>query len=290
MENIDGVDYISCKICGKRFLQLNHRHIKSHNMTTEEYKNKFNITSLTCKKYSMERQNTFLKKYGVKNQFGRKDIKIDRQKQISNTKRAMLDKYGVENISSLDWIKEKKKKNCLEKYGVPTNLNLEEVKQKSKESINRALKNREASGERDRRKKAVLERKRIKGKLHTSMGTLKKHLRVINPHNKSKIKEILNRVGYSLEDVKAHLMNRLPENVTWDQFLNSKNKYSIDHIIPKDAYLIKTEFDDEFMKCWNLRNLRVITISENSKKRNKICFDLIKKYDIEDLLPETIFM
>lgn len=46
--------------------------------------------------------------------------------------------------------------------------------------------------------------------------------------------------------------------------------------------------DKEFLKCWNIQNLRIITGAENEDKKNKLDFELIKKYDLFDLLPENI--
>ena len=146
--DIEGIDYITCKICGSHFKQLNHRHLMTcHNISTKEYKSKYNVKSLTLKKYSKTREKTFLKKYGV-----------------------------------------------------VTNLRIPSVIEKSIATIKCKALLREQSGEKEKALKNYLKK-----------------------------------------------------------------------------------------KCWNYRNLRIITISENSKKRDKIDFGLIKQYNIEDLLPKTIF-
>lgn len=67
-------------------------------------------------------------RYGVENVSQLKDVKEKkRQKAIK--------KYGVENISQSKEIKSKKEKKALEKFGVPNVLQSEEVKKKCKETI-----------------------------------------------------------------------------------------------------------------------------------------------------------
>ena len=86
-------------------------------------------------------------------------------------------------------------------------------------------------------------------------------------------------VGYTVEDLMKHFgINDIPKG------------YHIDHIIPVSLYRFKSYKDEDFKKCWNIRNLRLITAEENIKKKNKLCMDLIKEYGIEDLLPENILV
>ena len=246
------IDFISCRICGKKYLQLNHRHLNEcHKLTTEEYIKQFNIKSLTCKNYSSKREKTFLERYGVKNQFGRNDIIIDKEKRANNLKKALKNKYGVENPSQIENVKERKKQTFIERYGVSTNLLIDGVNAKSVATTKLKAQRRRDSGEYEKRRKEYYERKRLNGRVHGCMGTIKRHLRTINPHNKSKTKDALLRLGYTEEELKIHLQNNLPEGITWNDFMTSKNVYSLDHIIPKAAYIIKEEFDEEFMKCWN---------------------------------------
>ena len=64
-----------------------------------------------------------------------------------------------------------------------------------------------------------------------------------------------------------------------------KKGYEIDHIIPVSLYDFKVMGDEEFRRCWGLRNLRVISKEENVKKGNDLDMNLIKEFEIEDLLP-----
>ena len=62
--------------------------------------------------------------------------------------------------------------------------------------------------------------------------------------------------------------------------------YHIDHIIPVSLYDFLN--NDDVKKCWNPRNLRIITIDENQSKKDKLDLDLIDEYNICDLLPEGL--
>lgn len=83
--------------------------------------------------------------------------------------------------------------------------------------------------------------------------------------------------GYTLDDYISHF-----DNVLFEKYKQTSN-YHIDHIIPVSGYDFAVQ--DDINKCWNPRNLRIITIKENKAKKDKICMDLIKSEGIEDLLP-----
>ena len=91
-------------------------------------------------------------------------------------------------------------------------------------------------------------------------------------------------VGYTLEDLINHLKNTSEYLI--EDYLN--RKLHIDHIIPQSLYDFSSYEDKEFKKCWNLRNLRLTSAKENLIKNNKIDIELIREYNIEDLLPKEI--
>jgi hypothetical protein len=69
--------------------------------------------------------------------------------------------------------------------------------------------------------------------------------------------------------------------------MENKNEIiHIDHIIPVKLY--DFENIEEIKKCWNPKNLRLIPGIENIKKSDNLDFVLIKKYNIEHLLPKGI--
>lgn len=92
----------------------------------------------------------------------------------------------------------------------------------------------------------------------------------------SKLEEYL---GYKLQDLIDKL---IPEELV-EKYMN--RELELDHIIPYGNFIILEGGDQEFKKCWNLRNLRLISSTEN-RKRNKLNYfkDVIDN-KIEDLLP-----
>jgi len=62
--------------------------------------------------------------------------------------------------------------------------------------------------------------------------------------------------------------------------------YEIDHIIPQSLYDLTDE--KEIYKCYNFKNLRLISKIKNKNKRNTLDFSLIKEYDIFNLLPKGV--
>jgi len=65
------------------------------------------------------------------------------------------------------------------------------------------------------------------------------------------------------------------------------SKLHIDHIIPITAYSFSSYEDEDFKKCWNLRNLRLLELSKNISKSNDFDISLVEEYNIFDLLPES---
>ncbi|HUS48909.1 MAG TPA: hypothetical protein VMZ91_01985 [Candidatus Paceibacterota bacterium] len=100
-----------------------------------------------------------------------------------------------------------------------------------------------------------------------------------------------NKNGYHWEDIVGYTLEQLIEH------LESNSEFTIqdylekdlhlDHIIPISVYSFSSYEDKEFFKCWNLRNLRLITAEENLSKGNKLDMKLIKKYEIIILLPKN---
>jgi hypothetical protein len=97
-------------------------------------------------------------------------------------------------------------------------------------------------------------------------------------------------LGYDIDVLKNHLEKTLPKNISWDIYLKNSTEFHIDHIIPISAYSFDSYNDEDFKKCWNYRNLRIISRSDNLIKFNSIEKELIKKYNIEDLLPKDFIL
>jgi hypothetical protein len=95
-----------------------------------------------------------------------------------------------------------------------------------------------------------------------------------------------NILGYNENILFEHLTKTIQDGFCWKDFLDGK--LHIDHIIPKKIFIYDSYEDKEFKKCWNYRNLRLLSKKENSSKRDKLDMELVKKYNIEDLLPKEI--
>ena len=75
-------------------------------------------------------------------------------------------------------------------------------------------------------------------------------------------------VGYSLNKLIKHLEKTLPNNYTWQDYL--QGKLHIDHIIPIDAFNFTKPEHIDFKRCWDLSNLRLLPAKENMSKGCKL--------------------
>ena len=87
-------------------------------------------------------------------------------------------------------------------------------------------------------------------------------------------------LGYTVNDLLKHLNSG---DFTVKDYL--EGDFHIDHIIPESLFVYKNKNDVEFKKCWDYRNLRIWPANENISKTNSFNLDLIKEYNIKDLIP-----
>jgi 5-methylcytosine-specific restriction endonuclease McrA len=79
-------------------------------------------------------------------------------------------------------------------------------------------------------------------------------------------------VGYTLEELIAHLESKFEDWMTWDNhgiYEEGKLKWQIDHIRPISSFNFTSPEDKEFKDCWALENLQPLEATENLKKGNK---------------------
>jgi hypothetical protein len=103
--------------------------------------------------------------------------------------------------------------------------------------------------------------------------------RVLNKIGQSKNASILDYIGCDIEFLKQHLNSTKDDG--WDDV-----KLDIDHIIPQSLYDHTNE--EEIKKCWNWRNLRYFPQTDNISKGAILDMVLVKKYGIDDLLPNHL--
>lgn len=83
-----------------------------------------------------------------------------------------------------------------------------------------------------------------------------------------------NILGFSSEELLSHFgVSEIPKG------------FHIDHIIPINAYSFSS-INEEFLKCWNIKNLRIIPAKDNLSKGDKINKKLILEYNLIDILPK----
>ena len=75
-------------------------------------------------------------------------------------------------------------------------------------------------------------------------------------------------VGYDLKLLRKRLKKTIPKGYTWADFL--EGELHIDHIFPVSAFKYEDAGGFDFRECWGLKNLQLLPVTENIKKRNKI--------------------
>jgi len=99
------------------------------------------------------------------------------------------------------------------------------------------------------------------------LGGVKAHCEQNNIFLRSMCTKTLELIlGYSIEELMEHLKIEKNEDI--------QNK-EIDHIKPKIYFKFKSIRESSFTECWDLKNLRLISIYDNRSKGIKYCGDNI---------------
>lgn len=90
---------------------------------------------------------------------------------------------------------------------------------------------------------------------------------------RSKEGSFLNKIGYSLTELKQHLESQFETWMNWDNWKSysvdwddddiSTWSWNIDHIIPQAKLPYSSMDDENFKLCWNLKNLRPYSAKQN---------------------------
>lgn len=83
-----------------------------------------------------------------------------------------------------------------------------------------------------------------------------------------------NLVGYTVFDLLKHLELLFKPGMTWE---NYGSYWEIDHIKPRSSFKFCSTDDEQFKQCWDLSNLRPLTVLENLTKGTKIIDDPLVK-------------
>lgn len=74
-------------------------------------------------------------------------------------------------------------------------------------------------------------------------------------------------VGYSLNDLVAHLERQFQRGMSWKNY--GQKGWHIDHIIPASSFTYDDPKDEQFKACWALTNLRPMWAGENISKGHR---------------------
>ncbi len=75
-------------------------------------------------------------------------------------------------------------------------------------------------------------------------------------------------LGYTQDDLWAHLEKKFKPGMTWDNF--GRGGWHIDHIIPVSAHNFTSIKHADFHKCWALSNLQPLWEFENCSKHDRL--------------------
>lgn len=87
-----------------------------------------------------------------------------------------------------------------------------------------------------------------------------------------KVRNPLVNLPYTMEDLKIHLEKQFESWMNWDNWGPYTTKYKtwqIDHIIPQSKLPFTEVEDTNFLKCWDLTNLRPFETQANLRKGNR---------------------
>jgi len=73
-------------------------------------------------------------------------------------------------------------------------------------------------------------------------------------------------VNFTIEDLMKHLGKQFQPGMTWGNY----GEWHIDHKIPISVFNFEKPEDDDFKKCWGLKNLQPLWAKDNLKKWNKL--------------------
>lgn len=80
-------------------------------------------------------------------------------------------------------------------------------------------------------------------------------------------RSILNYLPYTMDELKVHLEKQFDDKMSWT---NYGIYWHIDHIYPQSLLPYNSMSDENFKRCWALKNLRPLEAIENMKKSNKL--------------------
>lgn len=95
-------------------------------------------------------------------------------------------------------------------------------------------------------------------------------LSTIKKNKGKKSGSIWEYLPYSPEELKNHIENQFEDWMNWDNHGNGNGFWNLDHIHPQSSLPYDSLEHPNFLKCWDLSNLRPISWEDNLIKSNKL--------------------
>lgn len=284
----EDVDFVICRICGLKFKEINNDHTKQHNLTCDEYDNRFK-SSRTSEKTKLNKNTLrklmneeFSKKLsyshtldGYKNKYGdlegeKKFTEMMGNKKYKNGKQSYIDRYGEVNGLKIYKEVQSKKRITLE---------------------NMIMVHGEMEGpKRYERWKNLQKTKNLLSFFVQKYGYEIGLEKWLNKNNKISISnskiDKSDRQEFNNYITEVNKYTRISLNLNSLDKIDlrgKKNNYDLDHIVSKiDGF--KNEIPPYIIGY--IYNLRIISSSDNRKKQHRSELDideLVNKYNSDEL-------
>mgnify|MGYP006956012112 CR=1 FL=1 len=89
-------------------------------------------------------------------------------------------------------------------------------------------------------------------------------------------------LGYSKQELINHLKSEMTPEMTFE---NYGVVWGVTFHIPRRCYIFSKYWDNEFKKCWALKNLKPDFIINCKRQKAKISIAELEKYSLWDILP-----
>lgn len=222
------------------------------------------------------------------------NFSLQKGKPINQCKSCVCEKTRIYNQKNREKISEKRKKAYKNRDKQKSLEYSRHYRQKNKERIRAKM---AEYGEKNKENKAAYDKEyRIKNFNHLKEITAKRTAQRLKEDNVFRFRrivqkqiwylikvwqgvrgptmfKILNALGYSKEDLIAHLEANFKEGMSWENYgkmkLGGERMWEIDHIRPVCSFNFSSLEDVEFKECWALENLRPLWADENAKKKTE---------------------
>lgn len=187
---------------------------------------------------------------------------------LNKRKQTCLERYGVESISQINYVKDKRKNTCLKKYGVSTILLLDYIREKSlksmKDNKDSILKKRMLSWTKDRSERAKLRRKQTCLERY-GVG----HIAHLQSTQKNRENTCLEKYGCKSVIENENIKNKIRKTCL--------DKYGFDNVLKNKE--IRLKITNTIIKKYGVKN-----VFQNINIKEKIKNTCLKKYGSEHYL------